>query len=396
MSDGSSSSGEEEAGKAKAPKEEEEGPKGIDEASESSEESEEEKAEEKEEEEEGKATPTPQEKKKKRESSDESQTSEESDIDSETSSALFMAVRGVPGPLPSREPLGNCTAPEPSLFSLPPEEENAPQAGAQGLGQQLQGGLPAWDPHGLGGRWGDAAGCGCQAGARPPGNPRGVGAPSPEAAEGGAGTPLRQIHASAPLREVDPEQRGGAADRGGRAPVPVPQAHDHQGPAQEVPDQAHGAEQRRHRQRPGPAAQAPRPRAQTHRRQDALLPQGVGAPKPAGTPRAIPVPPQVPLEGSPGQEPQKSNMIPLPKSHGTLPFSQHPPTTPHPPFSPSPPSLPGPHSPSQIPVNKFIASLPPPQEFGGPWNFPGVGQRRDSPPTGRVFFWVRIGMFCYF
>ncbi|XP_016160968.1 PREDICTED: general transcription factor IIF subunit 1 [Ficedula albicollis] len=65
MSDGSSS-GEEEAGKAKAPKEEEEGPKGIDEASESSEESEEEKAEEKEEEEEGKATPTPQEKKKKR------------------------------------------------------------------------------------------------------------------------------------------------------------------------------------------------------------------------------------------------------------------------------------------------------------------------------------------
>ncbi|XP_066426584.1 general transcription factor IIF subunit 1, partial [Molothrus aeneus] len=64
MSDGSSSSGEEEPGKAKAPKEEEEGPKGIDEASESSEESEEEKGEEKEEEEEGKATPTPQEKKK--------------------------------------------------------------------------------------------------------------------------------------------------------------------------------------------------------------------------------------------------------------------------------------------------------------------------------------------
>ncbi|XP_017584968.1 PREDICTED: general transcription factor IIF subunit 1 [Corvus brachyrhynchos] len=59
MSDGSSSSGEEDAGKAKAPKEEEEGPKGIDEASESSEESEEEKPEEKEEEEEGKATPTP-------------------------------------------------------------------------------------------------------------------------------------------------------------------------------------------------------------------------------------------------------------------------------------------------------------------------------------------------
>ncbi|NWY22332.1 T2FA factor, partial [Aphelocoma coerulescens] len=100
MSDGSSSSGEEDAGKAKAPKEEEEGPKGIDEASESSEESEEEKPEEKEEEEEGKATPTPQDKKKKRESSDESQTSEESDIDSETSSALFMAKKKTP---PKRE-----------------------------------------------------------------------------------------------------------------------------------------------------------------------------------------------------------------------------------------------------------------------------------------------------
>ncbi|XP_072776185.1 general transcription factor IIF subunit 1 isoform X3 [Taeniopygia guttata] len=95
MSDGSSS-GEEEPGKAQAPKEEEEGPKGIDEASESSEESEEEKAEEKE----GKATPTPQEKKKKRESSDESQTSEESDIDSEANSALFMAKKKTP---PKRE-----------------------------------------------------------------------------------------------------------------------------------------------------------------------------------------------------------------------------------------------------------------------------------------------------
>lgn len=126
-------------------------PAGIDEASESSEESEEEKApEEKEEEEEEKKAPTPQEKKKKKggrgvgqgtqgmpraggtgsklcphlcpsapsptpfswhhcgcgwgvpgltelgacfaDSSDESETSEESDIDSETSSALFMAV----------------------------------------------------------------------------------------------------------------------------------------------------------------------------------------------------------------------------------------------------------------------------------------------------------------
>ncbi|NXJ58866.1 T2FA factor, partial [Spizaetus tyrannus] len=89
MSDASSSSLEEEVGKPKVTKEDD-GPKGIDEASESSEESEEEKAaEEKEEEEEEKKAPTPQEKKKKKDSSDESQTSEESDIDSETSSALF-------------------------------------------------------------------------------------------------------------------------------------------------------------------------------------------------------------------------------------------------------------------------------------------------------------------
>uniref|UniRef100_A0A8C3UA90 Transcription initiation factor IIF subunit alpha n=1 Tax=Catharus ustulatus TaxID=91951 RepID=A0A8C3UA90_CATUS len=131
MSDGSSSSGEEETGKAKAPKEEEEGPKGIDEASESSEESEEEKAEEKEEEEEGKATPTPQEKKKKRESSDESQTSEESDIDSETSSALFMAVRGGPG-IPPLQGRGRFPAPswappkEPLPFLSPPGRRAAP------------------------------------------------------------------------------------------------------------------------------------------------------------------------------------------------------------------------------------------------------------------------------
>ncbi|XP_010224378.1 PREDICTED: general transcription factor IIF subunit 1 [Tinamus guttatus] len=96
MSDASSSSLEEDVGKAKVTKEED-GPKGIDEASESSEESEEEKpAEEKEEEEEEKKAPTPQEKKKKKDSSDESQTSEESDIDSETSSALFMAKKKTP------------------------------------------------------------------------------------------------------------------------------------------------------------------------------------------------------------------------------------------------------------------------------------------------------------
>ncbi|XP_057289254.1 general transcription factor IIF subunit 1 isoform X1 [Pezoporus wallicus] len=107
MSDESSSSVEEEVGKAKVTKEEE-GPKGIDEASESSEDSEEEKApEEKEEEEEEKPAPTPQEKKKKKDSSDESQTSEESDIDSETSSALFMAKKKTP---PKRERRGSATS----------------------------------------------------------------------------------------------------------------------------------------------------------------------------------------------------------------------------------------------------------------------------------------------
>lgn len=103
MSDGSSSSQEEEVGKAKVTKEEE-GPKGIDEASESSEESEEEKVEEKEEEEEEKKVPTPQDRKKKKDSSDESQTSEESDIDSEASSALFMAKKKTP---PKRERRGS-------------------------------------------------------------------------------------------------------------------------------------------------------------------------------------------------------------------------------------------------------------------------------------------------
>ncbi|NXT22637.1 T2FA factor, partial [Syrrhaptes paradoxus] len=107
MSDASSSSQEEEVGKAKVTKEED-GPKGIDEASESSEESEEEKAaEEKEEEEEEKKALTPQEKKKKKDSSDESQTSEESDIDSETSSALFMAKKKTP---PKRERRGSASS----------------------------------------------------------------------------------------------------------------------------------------------------------------------------------------------------------------------------------------------------------------------------------------------
>ncbi|KAM9223232.1 general transcription factor IIF subunit 1 isoform 2-T2 [Leptosomus discolor] len=107
MSDASSSSEEEVAGKARVTKEDE-GPKGIDEASDSSEESEEEKGgEEKEEEEEEKKAPTPQEKKKKKDSSDESQTSEESDIDSETSSALFMAKKKTP---PKRERRGSASS----------------------------------------------------------------------------------------------------------------------------------------------------------------------------------------------------------------------------------------------------------------------------------------------
>ncbi|XP_043388438.1 general transcription factor IIF subunit 1 isoform X5 [Chelonia mydas] len=109
MSDGSSSSQEEATvGKPKVTKEED-GPKGIDEASESSEESEEEKpAEEKEEEEEEKKAPTPQEKKKKKDSSDESETSEESDIDSEASSALFMAVDSNQGVMPGSPGFKQC------------------------------------------------------------------------------------------------------------------------------------------------------------------------------------------------------------------------------------------------------------------------------------------------
>ncbi|XP_058510534.1 general transcription factor IIF subunit 1 [Solea solea] len=92
MSDESSSDEEPEKGK---PNKGEQLPKGIDEASESEEESEEEKqndAEEKEEEEEeeGKKTPVQVEKKKKKDSSGESDTSDDSDIEGETASALFM------------------------------------------------------------------------------------------------------------------------------------------------------------------------------------------------------------------------------------------------------------------------------------------------------------------
>ncbi|XP_055767712.1 general transcription factor IIF subunit 1-like isoform X3 [Salvelinus fontinalis] len=96
MSDESSS--EEEAGEEKAKSNKEAVPKGIDEASESEEESEEEKQNEEEgkeeEEEEGKKTPV--QTKKKRDSSGESDTSEDSDIDGEAASALFMVKRTPP------------------------------------------------------------------------------------------------------------------------------------------------------------------------------------------------------------------------------------------------------------------------------------------------------------
>ncbi|XP_055767711.1 general transcription factor IIF subunit 1-like isoform X2 [Salvelinus fontinalis] len=96
MSDESSS--EEEAGEEKAKSNKEAVPKGIDEASESEEESEEEKQNEEEgkeeEEEEGKKTPV--QTKKKRDSSGESDTSEDSDIDGEAASALFMKKRTPP------------------------------------------------------------------------------------------------------------------------------------------------------------------------------------------------------------------------------------------------------------------------------------------------------------
>ncbi|KAM9779716.1 general transcription factor IIF subunit 1 [Neosynchiropus ocellatus] len=98
MSDESSS--DEEPEKLK-PSKEEDHPKGIDEASESEEESEEEKPneeeqKEEEEEEEGKKTPVQMEKKKKKDSSGESDTSDDSDIEGETASALFMKKRTPP------------------------------------------------------------------------------------------------------------------------------------------------------------------------------------------------------------------------------------------------------------------------------------------------------------
>ncbi|RVE69392.1 hypothetical protein OJAV_G00077290 [Oryzias javanicus] len=98
MSDESST--DEEPTKEKQNKQEEH-PKGIDEASESEEESEEEnqneeEAKEEEEEEEGKKTPVQVEKKKKKESSGESDTSDDSDIEGETASALFMAKKRTP------------------------------------------------------------------------------------------------------------------------------------------------------------------------------------------------------------------------------------------------------------------------------------------------------------
>ncbi|XP_051829460.1 general transcription factor IIF subunit 1-like [Antechinus flavipes] len=108
MSDGSSSSEEEAAGKTKVGQLEEEGPKGIDEKSESSEESEEEKPpEEEEKEEEDKKAPNPQEKKRgKGDSREESDTSEESDIDNQASSAIFMTKKKTP-PKRERKALGS-------------------------------------------------------------------------------------------------------------------------------------------------------------------------------------------------------------------------------------------------------------------------------------------------
>ncbi|NXO01758.1 T2FA factor, partial [Rhinopomastus cyanomelas] len=124
MSDVSSSSLDQDVGKAKVMKEDD-APKGIDEESESSEESEEEKAaEEKEEEEEEKKASTPQEKTRKKDSSDESDTSDDSDIESVTSSAIFLTKKKTP---PKRERWGSAsssrggsrpgTPPEPSSTS---------------------------------------------------------------------------------------------------------------------------------------------------------------------------------------------------------------------------------------------------------------------------------------
>lgn len=100
MSDESSS--EEEGPEKARPNKGEDVPKGIDEASESEEESEEEnkneeETKEEEEEEDGKKTPVQAEKKKKKaDSSGESDSSEDSDIEGETASALFMAKKRTP------------------------------------------------------------------------------------------------------------------------------------------------------------------------------------------------------------------------------------------------------------------------------------------------------------
>ncbi|XP_047378636.1 general transcription factor IIF subunit 1-like [Sciurus carolinensis] len=86
MSDGSSSSQDETEGKPKATQQED-GPKGVEEHSETSEE------EKPPEEDKEKKAPTPQEKRSRKDSSDEWDSSEESDINSEACSALFMAKK---------------------------------------------------------------------------------------------------------------------------------------------------------------------------------------------------------------------------------------------------------------------------------------------------------------
>lgn len=70
-----------------------------------------------------------------------------------------------------------------------------------------------------------------------------------------------------------PQRR--AADGGSGPPLPDPETHDHQRPPEEVPDQAHGAEQRADGQRAGTDPEAAQPGAQKRQRQDALLPDGV-------------------------------------------------------------------------------------------------------------------------
>lgn len=123
-------------------------------------------------------------------SSDESQTSEESDIDSETSSALFMAVSGVKASChPWWGGLGGSPEPPPTPPRPPPEEEDPPQAGAEGLSQQLTGQQPAGDADGArqhqlyppcrclqaGARWGPGGGPGTAwGGSRCPGTAAGA------------------------------------------------------------------------------------------------------------------------------------------------------------------------------------------------------------------------------